>query len=89
MNWRLTAQSSCIIEMGSEVASYIHRPQAAPVVLGTEWLVGATTIPTLEFAKAFARRDDITIGALLDEEDAAGPAADASAEIYILPSNSR
>ncbi|UOG77311.1 hypothetical protein MTX78_23480 (plasmid) [Hymenobacter tibetensis] len=69
-----------IIEMGPEVAAYIHRPQAAPVVLGTEWLVGATTIPTLEFAKAFGRVHDITIGALLDEQDAAGPAAYADLE---------
>ncbi|WP_324670480.1 hypothetical protein [Hymenobacter sp. GOD-10R] len=69
-----------IIEMGPEVAAYIHQPQAAPVVLGTEWLVGATTIPTLEFAKAFGRVHNITIGALLDEQDAAGPAANADLE---------
>lgn len=69
-----------IIEMGPEVAAYIHRPKAAPVVLGTEWLVGATTVPTLEFAKAFRRVDDITISALLDEQDAFGPAAEADLE---------
>lgn len=69
-----------IIEMGPEVAAYIHRPEAAPVVLGTEWLVGATTVPTLEFAKAFRRVDDITISALLDEQDAFGPAAEADLE---------
>lgn len=32
------------------------------------------TMPTLEFAKAFGRLDDITIGALLDEQDTGGPA---------------
>ncbi|WP_310391370.1 hypothetical protein [Hymenobacter sp.] len=69
-----------INEMAPEVAAYIHRPQAAPVVLGTEWLVGATTVPTLEFAKAFGRVHDITIGALLDEQDAFGPAAEADLE---------
>lgn len=69
-----------IIEIAPEVAAYIHRPEASAVVLGTEWLVGATTIPTLEFAKAFGRVDDITIGALLDEQDAFGPAANADLE---------
>ncbi len=69
-----------IIEMGPEVAAYIHKPDTAPVVLGTEWLVGATTVPTLEFAKAFGRVHDITIGALLDEQDAFGPAANADLE---------
>ncbi|QEI06719.1 NAD(P)-dependent oxidoreductase [Pigmentiphaga aceris] len=69
-----------IIEMGPEVAAYIHSPTVAPVVLGTEWLVGATTIPTLEFAKTFSRVDEIAVGALLDEEDAWGPAADADLE---------
>jgi len=69
-----------IIEIGPEVAAYIHDPDAAPVVLGTEWLVGATTVPTLEFAKAFGRVHDIAIGALLDEQDAFGPAATADLE---------
>ncbi|MEN7538227.1 NAD(P)-dependent oxidoreductase [Aurantiacibacter flavus] len=61
-------------EIGPEVASYIHVPDCAPVVLGTEWLVGATSVPTLEFAKAFGRLDSISIGALLDDEDTGGPA---------------
>jgi hypothetical protein len=69
-----------INELGPEVAAYIHQPQAAPVVLGTEWLVGATTVPTLEFAKAFGRVHSIIIGALLDEQDAFGPAAAADLE---------
>jgi hypothetical protein len=51
-----------IVEFGPEVATFIHNPRAAPVVLGTEWLVGATSIPTLEFAKRFAQVDNITIG---------------------------
>ena len=66
-----------IIELGPEVAAYIHRPDASAVVLGTEWLVGATSVPTLTFAKAFGRVDDIRIGALLDEKDAFGPASEA------------
>ncbi|MDF2999156.1 MAG: hypothetical protein K0R27_4793 [Xanthobacteraceae bacterium] len=69
-----------IVEFGPEVATFIHNPRAAPVVLGTEWLVGATSIPTLEFAKRFAQVDNITIGAVLDEQDAFGPAAEADLE---------
>ena len=65
-----------IIELGPEVAAYIHRRDAAAVVLGTEWLVGATSVPALSFAKAFGRVDEIRIGALLDEEDAFGPASE-------------
>jgi hypothetical protein len=72
--------SGGVTELGAEVAAYMHRPAAAPVVLGAEWLVGATTIPTLEFAKAFSRLDDITIGALLDEQDTGGPATTADLE---------
>lgn len=69
-----------IVELGPEVAAFIHNPNAAPVVLGTEWLVGATSIPTLEIAKRFARIDTIAIAALLDEQDAFGPAAEADLE---------
>jgi hypothetical protein len=66
--------SSGIYEIAPEIAAFMHKPDAAPVVLGYEWLVGATTVPTLEFAKAFGRVDDITIGALVDEQDTGGPA---------------
>lgn len=69
-----------INEIAPEVAAYMHAPAAAPLVLGTEWLVGATTVPTLEFVKAFSRVHDIVIGALLDEQDAFGPAAEADLE---------
>ncbi len=69
-----------INEMAPEVAAYIHNPSAAPVILGTEWLVGATSMMTLGFAKAFGRVDTIAIGALLDEQDAFGPAALADLE---------
>lgn len=69
-----------IIELGPEIAAYIHRPDAAAVVLGTEWLVGATSVPALAAANAFGHVDDIRIGALLDEEDAFGPAAETDLE---------
>lgn len=65
--------SSGIQEMSLEVASYLHARDAAPVVLGTEWLVGATTLPVLHLAKTFKRITDITVGALVDEQDISGP----------------
>lgn len=67
--------SSGVAEIAPEVATYIQRPNASAVVLGAEWLVGAATVPTLEFAKAFGRLNSIRIGALLGEKDTGGPAA--------------
>ena len=66
--------SGGIYEIAPEVAAYMHKPDAAPVVLGIEWLVGATTVPALGFAEAFGRVRDIAIGALVDEQDTGGPA---------------
>jgi len=72
--------ASAIQDMATEAAAYIHTPDAAPVVLATEWLVGATTVPTLEFAKEFGRVRDITIGALIDTQDTGGPTTAADLE---------
>ena len=66
--------SSGVYEIAPEVATYMHSPGTAAIVLGYEWLVGATTIAALTCAKPFARLDQITINALVDEEDAGGPA---------------
>ena len=65
--------SSGVFEIAPEIATFMHMPTAAPVVLGYEWLVGATTVPTLELAEAFGRIHDIVIGALVDEQDGGGP----------------
>ena len=72
--------SSGVFEIAPEIAAYMHKPDAAPVVLGYEWLVGATTVPTLELAKAFGRIHDIAIGALVDEQDTGGPTVAADFE---------
>ncbi|MCO5731260.1 NAD(P)-dependent oxidoreductase [Rhizobium sp. SSA_523] len=66
--------SSGIFEIAPEIGSFMHRPRTSAVVLGYEWLVGATTIPTLEVAKSFGHVATIKIGALVDEEDGGGPA---------------
>ncbi|RTZ48273.1 NAD(P)-dependent oxidoreductase [Candidimonas sp. SYP-B2681] len=66
--------SSGVYEIAPEVATYMHSPSAAAIVLGYEWLVGATTVASLACAKAFAQLHEITIGALVDEQDGGGPA---------------
>lgn len=66
--------SSGVFEIAPEIATFMHRPDAGAVVLGYEWLVGATTVSTIELAKGFDRIDTIKIGALVDEEDGGGPA---------------
>jgi hypothetical protein len=72
--------STGIFEIAPEIAAYMHQPHAAAIVLGYEWLVGATTVPALEAANAFSRVQQITIGALIDEQDAGGPAVAADFE---------
>lgn len=67
------SMSSGIFEIAPEIATYMHKPDAAAVVLGYEWMVGATTVSTLRIAKAFGRVSDITINALVDEQDTGGP----------------
>lgn len=66
--------SSGIYEVAPEVAIHMQWPDRAAIVLGYEWLVGATTVATLAFAKPYARIDSIRIGALVDEDDPGGPA---------------
>ena len=65
--------SSGVFEIAPEIAAFVHQPNAAPIVLGYEWLVGATTIPALELAKAFGRVQNIVLSALVDEQDGGGP----------------
>ena len=62
-------------KIGPEVALFIHVPKAAPIVLGSTWLVGAAIYPVLEFAKAFKSIDRLDIAVVLDEQDMGGPAA--------------
>jgi hypothetical protein len=65
--------SSALHAIGPEVAAFVHKPTSSAIVLGTEWLVGAATVPALNIAKDFGRIDEIYIGALIDEQDTGGP----------------
>lgn len=79
--------SSGVFEIAPEVASFMQAPAASALVLGYEWLVGATTVPALELSKSFSQVHEIRIGALVDEEDAGGPAVAADFEHlnHLLP----
>lgn len=66
--------SSGIFEIAPEVATYMLAPSSAAIVLGYEWLVGATTVGVMEAAKEFAKIAEIEIGALVDDQDQGGPA---------------
>jgi len=72
--------SSGVFEIAPEMAHFMHAPTASAIVLGYEWLVGATTVPALDIAKAFRQVDEIRIGALVDDQDAGGPAVAADFE---------
>ncbi|SFX76383.1 hypothetical protein SAMN03159390_02485 [Pseudomonas sp. NFACC49-2] len=65
--------SSGVFEIAPEIATYMHTPQASPIVLGYEWMAGATTVATLRIARAFSRVQDISLHALVDEQDTGGP----------------
>ncbi|WP_434557256.1 NAD(P)-dependent oxidoreductase [Pseudomonas sp. Z4-20] len=65
--------SSGVFEIAPEIAMYMHTPGASPIVLGYEWMAGATTVSALSIARAFSRVDAISINALVDEQDTGGP----------------
>lgn len=65
--------SSGVFEIAPEIATYMHLPNAAPIVLGYEWMVGATTVSTLSIARAYRQVHDISLYALVDEQDTGGP----------------
>lgn len=69
--------STALFEIGPEVAQYIRARSASPVLLGTTWLVGAATLPALRTAAQFDTVDTIHIGAIVDNRDMGGPAAEA------------
>ena len=79
--------SSGIFEIAPEIASFMQSPEASAIVLGYEWLVGATTVPALHLSHAFSQVHEIRMGALVDEKDVGGPAVAADFEHlnHLLP----
>jgi hypothetical protein len=72
--------SSGVFEVGPEVALYIHKPASAPILMDSNWLAGAATLPALHFARDFETIEAIEIAAIFDEQDMGGPAAYADFE---------
>lgn len=72
--------SSGVFEIGPEAALYVHKPNAAPILMASNWLAGAATFPALHFAKEFRGIETIEIAVVLDEQDMGGPAAFADFE---------
>lgn len=60
--------SSGVFEVGPEMALAINKPNAAPILMASNWLAGAATFPTLQAARKFKTIDDISITVVLDEE---------------------
>lgn len=69
--------SSAAFEMGPQTAFHLERPEAAPVLLASNWLAGISTFAALDLAKKFARIDRVLVSALLDDQDIGGAAAEA------------
>lgn len=69
--------SSAAFEIAPQAALYAQYPAAAPIVLASNWLAGASTFAAIDLAGRFSRVDSVLISALLDVEDIGGPAADA------------
>lgn len=66
--------SSGMIDVAPEVVATAQRPAAAPVLMASHWAAGVITLTALAWAAEFRRVDTIRIGAILDENDAGGPA---------------
>jgi len=67
--------NAALTEIGPELALFAHHATAAPVVLTSHWLAGAATFLALNSAKSFKSIQSIRLGAILDEQDPAGPAS--------------
>jgi len=65
-----------LTEASMEAVAASHRP-GLPVLLASHWWAGAATMLTLQAASLFTTVASARIVAIVDDEDAAGPATDA------------
>ncbi|HTU63377.1 MAG TPA: hypothetical protein VMF89_33175, partial [Polyangiales bacterium] len=73
------AFSDFSFEIAPVVAMHVARPTSAPILMLGQLFGGAVSLATLQFARELARVDEIAIGAILDEADSGGPAAQGDA----------
>lgn len=71
-----TSISTVVIEMATEVATYIHNPRST-IVLSSQWLAGAGMFTVMQAAKAYSALDSITMVGVVDANDVGGEAATA------------
>jgi hypothetical protein len=79
--------SSGLVDVAPEVVAGAQRPSASPILLASHFTAGTGVLAALHVAREFGRVDSIRIGAVLDEQDAGGPAGLADLErLYIASS---
>lgn len=72
--------SDFVFDIGPEVALHIQHPTASPVLFLGNFLGGTVALATLQFARELKKVHAIQIGAVFDEEDVGGPAANGDME---------
>lgn len=69
-----------LVEVGAEMAHFIRRPKASPVVLASHWHGGIAVFLAQVATKNMEKVSSIHVGAIVDDLDATGPAAIADME---------
>lgn len=64
-----------LVEVGAEMAHFMRRPDAAPIVLASHWHGGPAVFLAQFAAKTMETVRSIRVGAIVDDLDATGPAA--------------
>lgn len=64
-----------LVEVGAEMAHFIRRPKASPVVLSSHWHGGPTVFLALASMKGLDTVHSIRVSAIVDDLDPTGPAA--------------
>ena len=70
-------------EIGPAVARYMYKPNSAPMMLASHWVVGMTTMPILHFASEFRTIDSIQAAVILDPNDPIGQMAHDDVELVM------
>lgn len=79
--------SSGLVDIAPEVVAGAQRPSASPILLASHFTAGIGVLATLHVARDLERVDSVRIGAVLDDQDAGGPAGLADLErLYIASS---
>lgn len=69
-----------LVEIGAELAHFARRPEASPVILASHWHGAPAVFLTQRAMQTLDSVSAVHIGAVIDEQDAVGPAAKADME---------